>query len=297
VHVLVTGGLGFLEIVGDGGYDAVCHLAALTRVRDSFADPLTYYDVNVGGTLNVLLALDAVRAEAAQGRRPAPRLVFASTNVVCGSQHSGPMHEELPPHPENPYAASKLGAEQLIAAYAATGALGAVTLRLFNLAGAADGVSDTDTSRIIPNVFRALTGESPHVTMNGDGSAVRDFVHVLDVAAAVRLSLAAVEAGAVEAGAVEAGEHRVYHVGSGIGSSMAEVVRVAGEVAGRPVAVEKLPPKPEAQRLTADNSRIVAELGWQPKRSDLRRILADAWAAWPSPSAQSPSAQSPSARA
>jgi UDP-glucose 4-epimerase len=211
--------------------------------------------------------------------------VFASTNVVCGSGHTGAMHEDLPPNPENPYAASKLGAEQLVAAYAATGAVGAVTLRLFNLAGAADGVSDTDTSRIIPNVFRALTGESPHITMNGDGSAVRDFVHVLDVAAAVRLSLAA----------VQPGEHRVYHVGSGIGSSMADVVRVAGEVAGRPVAVKKMPPKPEAQRLTADNSRIVAELGWEPGRSDLRRILSDAWATWPSPpSSSQPSSSQPS---
>nr|WP_240942957.1 NAD-dependent epimerase/dehydratase family protein [Planosporangium thailandense] len=255
------------EIISAGGYDAVCHLAALIRVRDSFADPLSYYDVNVGGTLNVLMALDAVRDRVPA---PGPRLVFASTNAVCGSQHAGALHEEVPARPESPYAASKLSAEQLVAAHTATGSIGAVTLRCFNLAGATDGYVDADTSRIIPNVFRALTGELPHVTLNGDGSAVRDFVHVRDVAVAVRLALAA----------ARPGRHRLYHVGSGIGSSMAEVVRVAGEVAGRPVAVEHLPPSPEPQRLVADNSRITHELGWRPERSGLRRILSDAWTAW-----------------
>jgi UDP-glucose 4-epimerase len=274
VHVLVTGGLGFLEIVGDGGYDAVCHLAALTRVRDSFADPLTYYDVNVGGTLNILMALDAARVltglDAAREAKPAPRVVFASTYLVYGSQHIGALSEDMEPHPESPYAASKVSAEQLIAAYAATGAIGAVTLRCFNIAGAADGVTDTDTARIIPNVFRALAGESAHVTLNGDGAAVRDFVHVLDVAQAVRLSLTS----------VKAGENRVYNIGSGIGTSMAQVVEVAAAVTGRSVVVKKMPPKPEPRTLTADNSRAVRDLGLRLERSELHNVIVDAWRAW-----------------
>jgi UDP-glucose 4-epimerase len=121
------------ELIAAGGYDSVCHLAALTRPRDSVADPLTYFDVNVAGTLNLLLAVE-----------PATRFVFVSTNQVCGSRHAEPLHEDLPPGPESPYAAAKLAAEQLVGAYAATGAIGAVTLRLFNIAGAMAGVTDTD---------------------------------------------------------------------------------------------------------------------------------------------------------
>lgn len=248
------------ELVAAGGYDSVCHLAALTRPRDSVADPLTYFDVNATGTLNLLLAAE-----------PATRFVFVSTNQVCGSRHSEPMHEDLPPSPESPYAASKLAAEQLVTAYAATGAIGAVTLRLFNVAGAMAGVIDTDETRIIPNTLRALTGELPYVTLNGDGTAVRDFVHIADVAAAVRQALAV----------ATAGTHRVFHIGSGTGSSMADVVRAAEAAAGQPVTIKRMPPKPEPQRLVADNRRARAELGWEPARSDLAQIMADAWQAWP----------------
>ncbi|MET8053918.1 NAD-dependent epimerase/dehydratase family protein [Streptosporangium sp. NPDC005286] len=253
------------EIVAAGRFDAVCHLAAVSRGRDSFADPLTYYDVNVVGTLNLLMALDDIRESV-----PPARFVFTSTDKVYGSQHVGAISEDLEPHPESPYAASKVGAEQLVAAYAATGAIGAVTLRCFNIAGAANGRTDTDTARIIPNVFRALTGELPYITLNGDGSAVRDFVHILDVATAMRLSLAA----------VKVGKHRVYNIGSGTASSMAQVVATAEAVTGLPVPVRKAPPKREPQILTADNSRAVKELGWLPERSGLTEMIADAWRTW-----------------
>jgi UDP-glucose 4-epimerase len=250
------------DVIVAGGYDSVCHLAALTRPRDSVADPLTYFDVNVTGTLNLLMAVE-----------PATRFVFVSTNQVCGSRHDEPLHEDLPPSPESPYAASKLAAEQLVDAYAATGAIGAVTLRPFNIAGALAGVTDTDDIRIIPNTLRALTGERPYVTLNGDGTAVRDFVHLADVAAAVRRALEV----------ASPGKHRVFHIGSGVGSSMADVVRAAEAAAGRSVAVNRMPPKPEPQRLVADNRRARTELGWEPARSDLFRMVAESWAAWPRP--------------
>ncbi|MFK4245407.1 NAD-dependent epimerase/dehydratase family protein [Micromonospora chokoriensis] len=311
MHVLVTGGLGFLgravasdllaagdrvtvmtrgcgdrtapsgvelvtgdirdrarvfEIVQEGGYDGVVHLAALTSGRDSFADPLGYFDVNATGTLNLLMALDAARATTA----PAS-LVFASTNIVYGSQHYGALSEDLDPHPESPYAASKVAAEHMVAAYAATGAVGAVVLRPFNIAGAVDGVTDTDRARIIPNVFRAITGELDHVTLNGDGAAVRDFVHVADVASAIRLALAACAPGSCQ----------LVNLGSGIGTSMANVVATAEQVAESPVAVHKNPPMPEPPTLIADISRASTLLHWTPARSKLSEILADAWAAWP----------------
>ncbi|MGC9665508.1 NAD-dependent epimerase/dehydratase family protein [Planosporangium sp. 12N6] len=254
------------DIVAEGGFDAVVHLAALIQPRESFADPLTYYDVNVAGTLNLLRALDEARTSV-----PAPRLVFASTYLVYGTGRVGTLSEDMPPRPESPYAASKICAEQVIAAYAATGAIGAVTLRCFNVAGAVDGIADTDSTRIIPNVFRALTGEQPYVTLNGDGTTVRDFVHVLDVAEAVRSALTT----------VTAGEYRVYNVGSGAGTSMAEIVAAAEAVTGRRVEVRKAPARPEPPVLTADTNRIRADLGWRPGRSSLQQIMGDVWSVWP----------------
>ncbi|MCG5440299.1 NAD-dependent epimerase/dehydratase family protein [Micromonospora foliorum] len=311
MHVLVTGGLGFLgravardllgsghrvtvmtrgrgdrtapsgvelvtgdirdrarvaEIVQEGGYDGVVHLAALTSGRDSFADPLGYFDVNATGTLNLLMALDAARTTTA----PAS-LIFASTNIVYGSQHHGALSEDLGPHPESPYAASKVAAEQMVAASALTGAIGAVILRPFNIAGAVDGVTDTDRARIIPNVLRAVTGELDHVALNGDGAAVRDFVHVADVATAVRLALTVCVPGASQ----------TINLGSGIGTSMATVVATAEQVTGHRVAVDRQPPKPEPPELIADVSRAHTVLNWSPARSKLSEIIADAWESWP----------------
>lgn len=310
MHVLVTGGLGFLghavtadltdaghrvtiltrgrpstsvprgvglvtgdvrdrsrmaEVIASTVYDGVVHLAAVTSGRDSFADPLTYFDVNTGGTLNLLLALDAVRRD-----RPPARFVFASTNIVYGSIHVGALSEDLEPHPESPYASSKLAAEQLVGAYAATGAIGAITLRPFNIAGAAAGVTDTDRTRIIPNIFRVLTGELPHVTLNGDGTAVRDFVHVADVASAARLALEA----------ADPGNYAVYNVGSGTGSTMTNIVRAVEAALDVTVNVQRNPPRPEPLCLTADATRAQRELGWIPSKSDPCRMITDAWHTW-----------------
>ncbi|BCB86062.1 UDP-glucose 4-epimerase GalE [Phytohabitans suffuscus] len=248
--------------VGAARPDAVCHLAALTRARDSFADPLGYFDVNVGGTLNLLLALDG----------PVP-FVLASSSIVYGGRHTGALTEDLPVRPESPYAASKVAAEQLVAAHAATGAVGAVILRCFNISGAVGGVGDTDTTRIIPNVLRAVTGELPHVTLNGDGSATRDFVHVADVARAVVAAIAK----------AEPGSSHTYNLGSGAGTSMAAIVEAAGRVTGKRVPVRHDPPKPEPPHLIADISRARAGLGWDPAYSTPDRILTDAWAAWTAP--------------
>ncbi|MEU4472484.1 NAD-dependent epimerase/dehydratase family protein [Micromonospora sp. NPDC023888] len=198
---------------------------------------------------------------------------FRSTLVACGESgwRRGALSEDLDPHPESPYAASKVAAEHMVAAYAATGAIGAVVLRPFNIAGAVDGVTDTDRARIIPNVFRAITGELDHVTLNGDGAAVRDFVHVADVASAIRLALAVCTPGASQ----------TINLGSGIGTSMATVVATAEQVTGHPVTVRRQPPKPEPPVLIADVSRAHTALVWTPARSKLSEILADAWEAWP----------------
>ncbi|UAC02266.1 SDR family NAD(P)-dependent oxidoreductase [Dactylosporangium vinaceum] len=215
------------DIVKTGHFDGVCHLAAVTQGRESFADPLTYWDVNTGGTLNLLLALDAVKHE-----RAPIRLVNASSHVVYGAEYQETLTEDLPARPNSPYSASKAAAEDLVRAYASTGAIGAITLRCFNLAGAVGGLGDTDTARIIPNVFRAITGQLDHLTINGPGSAVRDFVHVRDAASAVLSAL----------NAAQIGECRTYNIASGQGVSVAEIIKAAEAASGRAVPVQHNPP-------------------------------------------------------
>jgi UDP-glucose 4-epimerase len=142
----VTGDLrdahAMVNIIRDGTYAAICHLAALTRGRDSIADPLGYWSVNAGGTLNLLNAISALPDQ------PPMRFVFASTNIVYGSQCDGALSEALPPHPESPYAASKAAAERLLSDVASTGAINATVLRIFNAAGSAHGRPDLDSARL-----------------------------------------------------------------------------------------------------------------------------------------------------
>jgi UDP-glucose 4-epimerase len=155
--------------------DAVCHLAALARVRDSAASPLQYWHTNTIGTLNLLEALSAVSSPA----QP-KRLVLASTAAVYGITDNQPISEDAAPAPSSPYGASKLAADLAAADLASTGAIGAISLRAFNIAGAANGLGDRDESRLIPKVLAVQAGRADELVINGDGSAVRDFVHVSD---------------------------------------------------------------------------------------------------------------------
>jgi UDP-glucose 4-epimerase len=240
-----------------GSVDAVCHLAAFSRVREAAADPLHVYRVNLAGTLNLLAACDA------------SRWVFASTASVYGHPRRQPVAEDAPLAPANPYAASKVAAEQVLGWQAATGRLGGVVLRLFNAAGA----GDPDRTRIIPRVLAVAAGREPSLPVNGDGGAVRDFVHVADVARAAVLAL----------GAARQGRCEVYNVGA-VPASVLDIVRVAERLAGRPVPVEHLPAHPgEVRELRADTSRIRSELGWKPGVTTLEELVRgqmdDSWLA------------------
>jgi len=247
------------------GVDAVCHLAALTLVRESFEEPVRYFRVNVTGTLNLL---DAMNAEAHRAGRPL-RLVFASTCAVYGTPRRQPITEAQEPAPSSPYGASKLAAENAIGYQAALGTIGAVTLRTFNVAGAADGHGDPDTTRIIPRTLLVAAGLADRLNVNGDGSAVREYTHVGDLAQAYAVAL----------DVAEPTGHRIYNVGSGVGVSVREVIEAAERITGRPVSVHLGPPANEPRELRADSSRIKADLGWQASRSSLDTIVADAWQA------------------
>lgn len=245
------------------GVDAVCHLAAITRGRESFAQPIRYYRVNLDGTLNVLEALASAGSEAP------PKLVFVSTCLVYGEPEQQPIGEDAVPQPTNPYGASKLAAEQAVAAQAATGAIGATVIRTFNVAGAVDGITDQDEARIIPKAIAVASGRADVLYVNGDGSVVREFVHVDDLAAAVLLGL----------DNATAGQCQTYNVGSGDGVSLRDIIATTEMVTGKRLPVEHRPPAPEPQRLVSDSSRIRQKLGWQPARSDLHSIVEDAWRA------------------
>ncbi|MEO3825119.1 NAD-dependent epimerase/dehydratase family protein [Actinomadura sp. B10D3] len=238
-----------------GPYDGVCHLAALTRVRESFDAPLRYFTANVQGTVNLLEAVDA------------DRVVLGSTAAVYGTPERQPIPESEPAAPTSPYGASKLAAEQAVRFHARTGAIGAVVLRTFNVAGSVDGRVDPDETRLIPKALAVAAGRAPHLELNGDGLAVREYLHVDDLAAAY---VRAVEA-------VRPGEDRVYNVGSGAGAAVREVVAAVEEVTGRPVPVRRRPARPEAPVPLCDATAIRAGLGWRPDRSALPEIIAGAW--------------------
>lgn len=251
---------GFADASGER-IDTVMHLAARSEVRSSFADPAGAWAVNVGGLANLLSAL---------GRTfELTNVVFASTNAVYGPGYTGALSEDLAPQPSSPYAASKLAAEELLREQAASGLCGATVLRLFNVAGGWAGITDPNTTRIIGASLRTARGEQDAVRINGDGSAVRDFVHVRDVAEAFKL--------AAETTKVE--DYRVFNVGSGVGTSMLGVVEAARRITGRSIPVVYGPAANEPQALFADTERVKAELGWAPRWSTIDAIVRDAWEA------------------
>ncbi len=240
------------------GVDAVCHLAGLTRARESFANPIRYFEVNTAGTIALLDAMN---------RAGVHQIVFASTGAIYGSPDRQPMTEDLPSAPPHPYASSKLAAELAIEAQCGTGDLAAVVVRLLNVAGGDDG----DPTRLVPRILAAITNNSDFA-VNGNGTAVRDYLHIADAADAFAASVDHLPA---------AGQVATYNVGSGSGSSVAEVIAAAERVTGQHVSVVRRPAAAEPQVLISDPSRAIVELEWEPRRSSIDTIVGDAWAAMP----------------
>jgi UDP-glucose 4-epimerase len=233
------------------GVEAVVHLAAVARVRESAEQPLHYYEVNTGGTVNLLAAADGPL-----------RVVFVSTGTVYGAPPAQPIAEDCPRAPANPYAASKAAAEDVVAWTARSGAIGAATLRVFNAAGG----GDREGTRLITRAVDAAAGGQA-LTLFGDGTAVRDFVHVEDIAAAAVLALEH----------TGFGRHDVFNVGA-TAASVRDVVDSVERVTGRPVPLVHAPAHGgEVAELRADTTRLRSVLGWEPKRSALDDLVRDQW--------------------
>lgn len=252
------------------GVDAVCHLAALTQVRESFDQPDEYHDVNTNGTYTLATCL---RDEAERRGWPL-RFIQSSSAAVYGTPTHQPVDEQAPLAPTSPYGVSKAKADAAVQECAAGGQFGAVILRAFNVAGAVDGRTDEDQTRIIPKALTVAEGSATHLDVNGDGRAVRDFVHVLDLARAYELALPYCAPGRTS----------VFNVGA-TSASVADIIAVVERLTGRALPVVHRDPKPEPVRITADTSRIRVELGWRPRHSSLDEIVGDAWAAARRPSA------------
>ncbi|GAA2643366.1 UDP-glucose 4-epimerase GalE [Nonomuraea recticatena] len=260
--------------VGDAldGVEGVLHFAAKSLVGESVEKPGLYWAHNLGGTLALL---DAMRSHGVS------RIVFSSTAATYGEPERSPILESDPTRPTNPYGASKLAVDTALTAYAGLHGLGAVSLRYFNVAGAytaADGrvlrERHTVETHLIPNVLKVATGERESVSVFGtdyptaDGTCVRDYIHVADLARAHLLALSA----------CTQGEHKIYNLGSGTGFSVQEVIEVCREVTGHPVPAVVGPRRAgDPAVLVASSDKIQQELGWKAERASIRDIVADAW--------------------
>ncbi|MFI6103528.1 UDP-glucose 4-epimerase GalE [Streptomyces sp. NPDC051310] len=251
----------------DPSYDAVLHFAAFSQVGESVVHPGKYWANNVGGTMALL---DAMRAAGVR------RLVFSSTAATYGEPVSALVTETDPTAPTSPYGASKLAVDHMIAGEAAAHGLAAVSLRYFNVAGAygACGERHDPESHLIPLVLQVALGLRPSVSVYGDdyptpdGTCVRDYIHVADLAEAHLLAL----------GAAAPGEHLICNLGNGNGFSVREVIETVREVTGRPVPEVAAPRRAgDPAVLVASAATARARLGWRPTRPDLAVIVADAW--------------------
>jgi len=250
-----------------GGVDGVLHFAARSLVGESVANPELYW---LGNVVTSVRLLEAMR------RHGTPRLVFSSTAAVYGQPQRVPIAEDAPTVPTNPYGATKLAIDTAIGHYAAAHGLAAVSLRYFNAAGAHRGYGERHTTEthLIPLVLQVAAGERDHVRIHGgdyptpDGSCIRDYVHVSDLAAAHLLALEH----------AVPGRHAVYNLGSGTGFSVREVIETCRLVTGHPIPAvlgERRPGDPPA--LVAANRLAETELGWTPRHADLAAIVASAW--------------------
>ena len=249
------------------GFDGVLHFAAFALVGESVSHPERYWANNVVGSLNLLEAMRGAGVG---------RLVFSSTCAVYGQPDEVPISEAAPPRPTNPYGASKLAVDQMISDFCMAHGLGAVSLRYFNVAGASGeaGEDHDPETHLIPNVLRAALGRLDRVELFGtdyptpDGTAIRDYIHIEDLADAHLLAL----------DGARSGQHRIFNLGNGSGFSVREVIAAAEHVTGREIKVHEAPRRPgDPPMLVAASERIRDELGWQARKPELERMIADAW--------------------
>ncbi|MGH3663222.1 MAG: UDP-glucose 4-epimerase GalE [Micromonosporaceae bacterium] len=254
-------------LVPGAGFEGVLHFAGKIAVGESVIHPDIYWDVNVRGSLALL---DAVRAAGVR------RFIFSSTGSVYGASDDR-LTEDSPTRPTNPYSASKLMVDMMLPGECAAYGLGAASLRYFNAAGAVGrlGERHDPETHLIPIALDVAKGKRDTLLLYGedyptpDGTCVRDYIHVSDLATAHLLALEA----------IQPGRHEIYNLGNGNGYSNRQVIDAVGEVTGNPLPVQMAPRRAgDAAVVVAASEKAQAELGWKPERAELTEIIADAWA-------------------
>lgn len=255
------------RLLPGGSFDGVLHFAAKSLVGESVEAPERYWHANVLKTLELL---EVIRESGTE------RLVFSSTAATYGEPDAAPITEDAPTRPTNAYGATKLAIDHAITSYARAYGLAAVSLRYFNVAGAYAGHGERHAveTHLIPLVLQVATGQRAEILVFGndwptpDGTAIRDYIHVRDLADAHLLALQS----------AQASSHRIYNLGNGTGFSVREVIACCREVTGHPIAARDVGRRAgDPAVLIASSAKAIAELGWQPRRSDLREIVSDAW--------------------
>jgi UDP-glucose 4-epimerase len=262
-----------MDLLGSGRFDAVMHFSAFSLVGESVGNPLKYYYNNVSNTINLLKAMKS------SGVR---HFIFSSTAAVFGNPEEIPIPEDHPVRPINPYGWSKSMVEQILRDLSVNDELHYVSLRYFNAAGAdpegSMGEDHRNETHLIPLVMKAVLGEvagGRPLTIFGtdydtpDGTCIRDYIHVIDLAEAHILALNYLADG---------GKSEIFNLGNGRGFSVQEVIRTAEKVIGKPVPVvegERRPGDPAV--LVASSEKIKRILGWRPRYADLETIIETAW--------------------
>jgi UDP-glucose 4-epimerase len=253
----------------EAGIAAVMHFAALLDVAESVRQPLAYYENNVVHTIRLLRAME---------RHGVRKFVFSSTCATYGIPAGMPIVETLPQHPINPYGRTKLAMEWALRDSAAGWGLAACALRYFNAAGAAtDGTLGEDhdpESHVIPLVLQVALGQRRQVQIFGtdyptrDGTCVRDYIHVEDLAAAHRLAVEALDAQGFEC----------FNVGTGVGTTVKELIDAARSVTGHPIPAEEAPRRAgDPPELYADSTLLQRRLGWAPRYTQIVDTVRTAW--------------------
>ncbi|MFE9478920.1 UDP-glucose 4-epimerase GalE [Streptomyces spororaveus] len=264
----VRGGLGHAAALLSADHAAVLHFAASSQVAESVRDPDKYWRNNVTGSLELMAAMRHADVRT---------LVFSSTAAVYGEPERLPIADDARTAPTSPYGATKLAVDHLITGEAAAHGLAAVSLRYFNVAGAHAGHGERHEpeSHLIPLILQVALGRRPHIDVHGDdyptrdGTCVRDYIHVADLAEAHLLALEA----------ARPGEHLICNLGNGEGFTVREVIDSVRRVTGRTIPEVVRPRRPgDPAVLVASAARARERLGWRPRHTDLDSIVADAWA-------------------
>ncbi len=252
-------------------FDAVMHFASYIQVGESVRNPAIYYRNNVANTLNLLQSMVA---------HDVKRFIFSSTAAVFGVPQTDLIDEEHVKAPINPYGASKLMVERMLADFDVAYGLKSVALRYFNAAGADPlariGERHEPETHLIPLVLQAASGYRPNISVFGrdyqtaDGTCIRDYIHVRDLADAHRLAIEHL---------LRTGSSDQFNLGNGNGYSVAEVIEVAKRVTGRAIEVVDGPRREgDPAKLVANSTKAKAVLGWNPQFADLETIVKHAWA-------------------